>query len=278
MGILTSLKRTIINSSKEVLLRKLVRKTPVVIKDIETNLLKGKHALITGGNSGIGYCIAKKMLESGATVTIIGRNEEKTIKVSKELNCGYLIEDISDVKQLIIDITNYLQTHNVDILVNSAGILDKEPWLAKTIEGFDKVMDTNLKSIYFLSQVIAKDMIKKGIHGHILNISSSSSERPSWGPYQLAKRALNGLTLGFAQRLAPNGITVNGLAPGVTATPMMDGTLEEGSLTYNNPLRRAAAPEEIANLAVFLASELGNSVVGDTVMITGGSGNLSFDY
>jgi NAD(P)-dependent dehydrogenase (short-subunit alcohol dehydrogenase family) len=139
-------------------------------------------------------------------------------------------------------------------------------------------MNTNLKAIYFLCQTIANHMINKNIKGHILNISSSSSMRPSWGPYQLSKRALNGLTLGFAQRLAPNGITVNGIAPGVTATPMMNGVLEEGNLSYPNPLRRASSPEEIANLAVFLASDLGNSVVGDTVMMTGGSGNLSFDY
>ena len=93
----------------------------------------------------------------------------------------------------------------------------------------------------------------------------------------MSKRALNGLTLGFAQRLAPNGIIVNGLAPGVTATPMMNSVLEQDSLTYPNPLRRAAAPEEIANLAIFLVSDLGNSIVGDTVMMTGGSGNLSID-
>jgi NAD(P)-dependent dehydrogenase (short-subunit alcohol dehydrogenase family) len=180
--------------------------------------------------------------------------------------------------KLIEDITEYIKDKRIDILVNSAGVLDKEPWLAKTPEGFDKVMNTNLKAIYFLCQTIANHMINKNIKGHILNISSSSSMRPSWGPYQLSKRALNGLTLGFAQRLAPNGIVVNGIAPGVTATPMMDGVLEEGNLSYPNPLRRASAPEEIANLAVFLASDLGNSVVGDTVMMTGGSGNLSFDY
>ena len=139
-------------------------------------------------------------------------------------------------------------------------------------------MNTNLKAVYFLCQTLANDMIKKNIKGHILNISSSSSQRPSWGPYQLSKRALNGLTLGFAQRLAPQGIIVNGIAPGVTATPMMNAVLDSDNLSYPNPLRRASTPEEIANLAVFLASDLGNSVVGDTVMMTGGSGNLSFDF
>ena len=209
---------------------------------------------------------------------LLGRNKEKTDKVANDLGCSYLIENLADTKKLIVDISEYLQNHNVDILVNSAGVLDKEPWLAKTPEGFDLVMNTNLKAIYFLCQTMANDMIKKGIHGHILNISSSSSQRPSWGPYQLSKRALNGLTLGFAQRLAPQGIIVNGIAPGVSATPMMNSVLEKGNLSYPNPLRRASTPEEIANLAVFMTSELGNSIVGDTVMMTGGSGNLSFDF
>lgn len=110
-----------------------------------------------------------------------------------------------------------------------------------------------------------------------MNISSSSSERPSWGPYQLSKRALNGLTLGFAHLLAPQGIIVNAIAPGVTATPMVDDLLEHGNLTYPNTMRRAQMPEEIANLAVFMASDLGNSVIGDTVFMTGGSGIIERD-
>lgn len=278
MGIFHSLKGAIVTGAKNVLLSKLVCKHPVIVKDIENNLLFGKHALITGGNSGIGYAIAKKMLESGAKVTILGRNKEKTERAAKELGCSFLIEDVSLTQQLISDLLVFLKEHNVDILVNSAGVLDKEPWLEKTPEGFDKVMNTNLKAVYFLCQTLANDMIKKNIKGHILNISSSSSQRPSWGPYQLSKRALNGLTLGFAQRLAPQGIIVNGIAPGVTATPMMNTVLDSDNLSYPNPLRRASTPEEIANLAVFLASDLGNSVVGDTVMMTGGSGNLSFDF
>lgn len=278
MGMFNKIKNAVSSAAKNVLLGKFVKRYPVIVKDVQTNLLKDKNALITGGNSGIGLEIAKKMMEAGANVTIIGRNHDKTISVAKEMNCSYIVEDISDTKKLIEDITEYIKDKRIDILVNSAGVLDKEPWLAKTPEGFDKVMNTNLKAIYFLCQTIANHMISKNIKGHILNISSSSSMRPSWGPYQLSKRALNGLTLGFAQRLAPNGIVVNGIAPGVTATPMMDGVLEEGNLSYPNPLRRSSAPEEIANLAVFLASDLGNSVVGDTVMMTGGSGNLSFDY
>ena len=271
--ILNSIKRGV----KSTLFKKVIRKEPVVIKDVENNLLKGKHAIITGGSSGIGYAIARKFIESGAIVTIIARNSDKTKKAAEELACDYLLVDLSDTEKMIPIVSDYINSKRIDILVNSAGILDKEPMLAKTPQGYDAVMNTNLKAAYFMCQTIANHMLNKGIKGHILNISSSSSKRPGWGPYQLSKHALNAMTEGFAMRLAPNGLTVNGIAPGITATQMQKGNLEEGSLTYDNPMRRAQATEEIANLAVFMVSDLGNSIIGDTVLMTGGSGNLSIN-
>lgn len=277
MNTFTTLKNILINNIKSALFQRLVRREPVVIKDVENNLLNGKTALITGGNSGIGYAIAKKFIDCGAKVIILGRNPEKTKSVAEELNCEHIIADVTNTELLISIVGEYIKEKRIDILVNSAGILDKEPMLAKTPQGYDSVMDTNLKAAYFMSQIIANHMLSKGIKGHILNISSSSSRRPGWGPYQLSKHALNAMTEGFAMRLAPNGITVNGIAPGITATPMQDGNLVEGSLTYDNPMRRAQSPEEIANLALFMASDLGNSIIGDTVLMTGGSGNLSIN-
>ncbi|MCQ2112362.1 MAG: SDR family oxidoreductase [Bacteroidaceae bacterium] len=276
MNIFKKIYNGAVNAAKSALFQKLIRREPVVIRDVTTNLLSGKSAIVTGGNSGIGYAIAKKFIEAGAEqVTIIGRNADKTKSVAEELGCSYLVLDVTDIDAMVNIVSAYIANRKVDILVNSAGVLDKEPWLEKTSKGFDVVMNTNLKAAYFMSQTIAKHMVSKGIHGHILNISSSSSKRPGWGPYQLSKHALNAMTEGFAHNLACHGITVNGIAPGITATPMQDGNLEEGSLTYNNPMRRAQSPEEIANLAVFMVSDLGNSIIGDTVMMTGGSGNLS---
>ena len=267
--------KKIIGSIKSSLFQKIIRREPVIIKDVESNLLQNKTAIVTGGNSGIGYAIAKKFIESGAKVVILARNPEKTKKAAEDLQCEYIIADMTDTEKLIDTVQQYIQDKHIDILVNSAGVLDKEPMLAKTSQGYDTVMNTNLKAAYFMCQTIANHMLAKGIKGHILNISSSSSKRPGWGPYQLSKHGLNAMTEGFAMRLAPNGITVNGIAPGITATPMQDGNLVEGSLTYDNPMRRAQAPEEIANLAVFMVSDLGNSIIGDTVLMTGGSGNLS---
>jgi len=255
------------------------RKSAVIINDIDFgHILEGKEAIVTGGSSGIGLAIAKKMVDCGAAVTIIGRSQEKCQKVAEEINCSYLVLDLTDTNSLIQSVTEYIATRKIDILVNSAGIIDSERWLGKTPEKFDLVMNTNLKAPYFMCQVIANHMIRHKIQGHILNVSSSSSMRPGWGPYQLSKRALNGMTLGFADKLAPDGITVNGLAPGVTVTPMASKFMDTDNLAYYNPLRRAETPEEIANLAIFLVSNLGTSIVGDTVMITGGSGILSSGF
>lgn len=253
------------------------KKSSVIIHDVDFgSILKGKDAIITGGTSGIGLAIAKKMIECGASVTIVGRNEQKTKLIANENNCSYLVIDLLDTQRMIEKVQEYIKNRRIDILVNSAGILDKEKWLEKTPDNFDRVINTNLKAAYFMSQTVAKHMLKHKIKGHILNVSSSSSMRPSWGPYQLSKRALNGMTLGFAQKLAPHGITVNALAPGVTMTPMASNFIKDTeNLAYYNPLRRAETPEEIANLAIFLISNLGTSIVGDTVMITGGSGILS---
>jgi len=280
MGFVEKLVWNFIKRNEAAYFSKYNKKSAVVINDVDFGRILGnKEAIITGGNSGIGLAIAKKMIECGARVTIIGRNPEKTRAKAEQLNCDYLILDLTDTNELVKSVKKYIQDRKIDILVNSAGVLDKEQWLKKTPEGFDLVINTNLKAAYFMSQTIANHMIEKNIQGHILNVSSSSSMRPGWGPYQLSKRALNGMTLGFAQKLAPSGITVNGLAPGVTLTPMASHFLEDSeNLAYYNPLRRAETPEEIANLAVFLTSNMGTSIVGDTVMITGGSGILSDIY
>ena len=280
MWLIKQLLSNFFRSNESTMYSKFFKKTPVIINDVDfDHILENKHAIVTGGTSGIGLAIAKKMIACGADVTIVGREAVKTENIAKELDCGYLVIDLTDTKAMISKITEFIADKKIDILVNSAGVIDKETWLERTPDHFDLVMNTNLKAAYFMCQTLAKHMIENQILGHILNISSSSSMRPGWGPYQLSKRALNGMTLGFAHKLAPHGITVNGLAPGVTMTPMASHFMDDtDNLAYYNPLRRAETPEEIANLAVFLASNLGTSIVGDTIMITGGSGLLSMDH
>ena len=244
------------------------------------DLLQGKIALITGGSSGIGFAIAKKFLEHGCKVIIAGTNEEKLKKCCKTLqgNIQYVVLNILDVEKLrdkIEEATNLFEENRIDILVNSAGIMNKSDFWNISFEEYDKVMNINVKGTFFMCQEISKIMIKKGIKGHILNISSSSALRPAWTPYQMSKWTVRGFTLGLADTLIPYGIIVNAIAPGPTATPMLEK--KEGDYIYNrnNPSKRFAMPEEIANVAVMLVSDMGNLIVGDTIYDTGGSGVIN---
>jgi 3-oxoacyl-[acyl-carrier protein] reductase len=141
---------------------------------------------------------------------------------------------------------------------------------------YDNVLNTNLKGSFFLSQMVGKYMKENQIKGNILNIASSSSLRPAISAYTLSKWGMRGLTLGLAKSLAPYGITVNGIAPGPTATPMLKS--DNNDITNNRiPLGRFVMPEEIANMAVFLVSGFGRSIIGDIVYMTGGAGVVTYE-
>ena len=129
-----------------------------------------------------------------------------------------------------------------------------------------------------MGQGIAKYMIDNGIEGHILNVSSSSAQRPAWTPYEISKWAINGMTKGMADVLLPYGIIVNAIAPGPTATPMLIKNGDSCISNDNNLIGRFEMPSEIANLATFMVSNLGNMIVGDTVYISGGSGVISMHH
>jgi NAD(P)-dependent dehydrogenase (short-subunit alcohol dehydrogenase family) len=125
--------------------------------------------------------------------------------------------------------------------------------------------------------MFGKYMVKNGIKGNILNIASSSSLRPAVSAYTISKWGIRGLTMGLARALAPHGITVNGIAPGQTATPMLKKENRDNINNPTCPLGRWILPEEIANGAVFLVSDMGRAVLGDIVYMTGGAALLSYE-
>lgn len=250
-------------------------------------MLKGRTALITGGTSGIGFEVAKAYVNAGARVVITGRNDEKVKKaceaIDKEVvrkgNVFGIAMDNTDVKsmpQKLKDVERLISTGHIDILVNNAGVVGGEVKDC-TEELYDNILDTNLKGTFFLSQLMARYFVDQEIEGNILMMGSSSSLRPATSAYTITKNALYGFTKGLAKVLAPHGITVNGLAPGPTATPMTmpDGVRDE--IFFPNPLGRYVMPGEIANMAVFLVSNMGRSIIGDMVFMTGGSGIVTFD-
>ena len=168
------------------------------------------------------------------------------------------------------------EENRIDILVNSAGTIVKNTFFDISENEYDRVMDTNAKGTFFMSREVGRFMIDRGIKGHILNISSASALRPAWTPYEMSKWAIRGLTMGLADSLLPYGIIVNAIGPGPVATPMLNITEKNDNL-YNcrTVSKRYAMPCEIASLAVFMVSDLGNLVVGDTYYMTGGSGIIS---
>ncbi|ALU14863.1 short chain dehydrogenase family protein [Eubacterium limosum] len=281
MGLKNKIKNTIqflmMSSKKEKVI-------PIISPVDRDKALEGKVALITGGSSGIGLEIAKSFVASGAKVIIAGKNENKLIEAVKEIS-----KQIEAVRYIVIDVTNTVliekkvweaamlfKENKIDILVNSAGVVAHNSFMNMDEVEYDRIMDTNAKGTFFMSQAVSQLMIKKKIKGHILNVTSSSALRPAWTPYQMSKWAIRGFTMGLADVLLQYGIIVNAIAPGPTATPMLDK--KEGDTIYNekNPAGRYIIPCEIAALAVFMVSGAGDMVVGDTFYITGGSGTISY--
>ncbi len=266
----------------------IVKKEKVLIPVLEGHYLDNRCALITGGSSGIGYSIAESFIKNGASVIIVGRSEKKLASAKdaliKKLKCDeeridYKVIDISDVKNIDKNINDILSSANkkIDILVNSAGVNVGDYFPNTTEEDYDKVLDTNLKGTYFISQVIAKYMVNNKIQGNILNITSSSALRPGISPYIISKWGERSLTLGLAKKYMKYGIIVNGIAPGSTSTPMVNsGDKDDLSCSYTLS-KRFIAPEEIGNIATILVSDVGKMIIGDTIYATGGAGIITYD-
>ena len=281
-----NIKRFVKKSLKVIFAKRPIYVTANVVEAAPSELLKGRCALITGGTSGIGYAIAKAFLNSGATVIITGRNQARLDNACASLGCDGRVyacmldnRDVNSFENVFHSMLDRIRSGGVgqiDVLVNNAGVLGASMPNADE-ETYDAVLDTNLKGVFFLSQLVGKYYRDNHIKGNILNVASSSSLRPAISAYTLSKWGIRGLTLGLAKSLAPYGITVNGVAPGPTATPML---LREGEKNIHHdriPLGRYVMPEEIANMAVFLTSDMGRSILGDIVYMTGGAGVFSLD-
>ncbi len=254
--------------------------TKVLVPTTNDKMLDGKNAIIIGGTGGIGVAIASRLRDSGCNVIITGRDQQKVDKVAEGIGAGARgaalnIGNISEMRERLPEIIKMFDNAKVDILVNSAGLISSTSFLELSEKEWDSVMDANIKGLYFATQIVANDMIKNGVKGHILNISSASSLRPAWGPYQISKWALNGFTKGVADVLLPYGIICNAIAPGPVSTPMM-GKNGDDLFNITNPSGRCAAPEEIANLALLMVSSMGDYIVGETYVMSGGGGTISY--
>ena len=245
--------------------------------------LQNKVAIVTGSGSGIGQAIAIRFASQGATVVVDYRNhieEAQETKAKAEAAGGKAILVRADVS-VLADTQNlvdeaYKQLGRCDILVNNAGIEIEAPFWEVTEKDYDAVLDVNLKGAFFLTQAFVKRLIAAKLPGRIINMSSVHEDMvfPHFSTYCLAKGGIRMFIRDLAVELGPYNITANNIAPGAIATPintkMMANKSELDALLANIPLGRMGTPEDVAGLALFLASDDGAYCTGSTFIIDGG--------
>lgn len=245
--------------------------------------LSGKRALVTGGTRGIGLMIARGLLQAGASVVISSRNAEACTQAQKQLS------EFGDVGAIPADLSRHEECERVaqfvtadsgtlDVLVNNAGAMWDEPLATFPDAAWDTVIDLNLKSPFWLVQALLPALRGAGTAddpARIINIGSIAAihipARPNYS-YSSSKAALHQLTRVLAKELGPQHITVNAVAPGPFPSTMMAATLQElgEAIAASAPLRRIGRDDDMAGVAVFLASRAGAYLTGAVVPVDGG--------
>lgn len=243
--------------------------------------LQGRSALVTGGSRGIGRMIAEGFLRSGARVYISARKAEACNATARELSaigpCVSLPADVSTlegVRQLVADYQKHEST--LDILVNNAGAAWGAPYDDFPESGWDKVVDLNLKTPFFLTQALtpllkaaATDHLAKVIH--VASIDGITVNPLETYSYAASKAGLIHLTRRMALRLAPERIAVSAIAPGAFASEMNKTARDEAEAVARRvPAGRIGTPEDMAGAAIYLASRAGDYVMGETLVVDGG--------
>ena len=243
-----------------------------------TIMIKGNKAIVTGASRGIGFAIAKELVNAGCSVVITGRNE-KTLKVAAEKigkTAIPMVWNASDIDLAAAKINEAAEIlGGLDIVVNNAGIFaQRNEWsktglLQTTVDEWQSVMKTNTSAIFFTMQAAVNYMLENNIKGNILNVTSVAGYEPVYGAYGASKIAATGLTRGWGKMFANDGITIIGIAPGPVATEM--NNWHEGDPMKHDriPFGRFATVEETAKLAMYLLSEEAKMVCGETVVLDG---------
>jgi NAD(P)-dependent dehydrogenase (short-subunit alcohol dehydrogenase family) len=243
----------------------------------------GKVAIVTGGSRGIGRMIAEGFVENGVRTYITARKAdacaETAADLSKKGECIALPADLSTKEgreAFVAEIT--AREAKIDILVNNAGAAWGAPFEEYPDEGYDKVMDINVKAIFTLTRDLMP-LLKQGASqqnpSRVINIGSIDGLRVSTMDnfsYGASKAAVHFLTKNLALRLGPKGVTVNAIAPGAFQSNMMNATLEkfQDKIESENPLGRIGSPEDMAGLALYLASNASKYMTGQVIALDGG--------
>jgi len=245
--------------------------------------LEGKIALVTGSSQGIGEGIAIRLAEEGADVVINYRSHpegaaESVAKVEKTGRRGFAVQadlsQLSEIRRLMDE--SIAHFGRLDLLVNNAGIEKRAPFLEVREEDYDRVLNVNLKGVFFTTQYFVQHLQATKRPGKIINISSVHEELsfPHFASYCASKGGLRMLTRTLSVELASLGITINNVAPGAIQTPINASLLEDkpklDALLRQIPLARMGQPADVAGAVVYLASSDGDYVTGSTLIVDGG--------
>lgn len=243
--------------------------------------LTGKRALITGSSRGIGFALAKGLAGAGAELLINGRDKEALGNAAKDL-----ADEGAKVTALAFDVTNPESVNEaidhaeseigpIDILINNAGMQHRTPLEDFPPEKFDQLIKTNVNSVFYVGQAVAKHMIKRKT-GRIINICSVMSmlARPGIAPYTASKGAVANLTKGMATDWAIHGLNINGIAPGYFKTELNAALVADKTfsawLEKRTPMGRWADMEELVGTAIYLSSRASSFVNGHVIYVDGG--------
>lgn len=247
-----------------------------------TNTQKGKVAVITGSTKGIGYGIAKALAAEGYNTVIISRHQNDCDRVAREIEETYHVSasgiaaditNLDDIHRMVQSVIEKYQ--NIDVLINNAGSAITKKAEDLTEADWDRVLDLDLRAVFFCSQIIGRKMIEQK-HGKIINISSALGivAEKQVLPYLVAKAGVLHLTKGLAVEWAKYNIQVNAICPGYVITEINEKELSNekiaAGLLQKFPMRRFGTVEEISGAAVFLSSDASNYMTGQHIVIDGG--------
>lgn len=252
----------------------------IPVKNITANIsylqpnrrLSEKKIIVTGGGKGLGAAMATKFVAEGASVLIAGRNENTLKSTADRIGCQYLTLNVQNTDEFDGFINNADRIlGGVDCLVNNAGISLHEPtFFDVTPETFDVQIATNLRGSFFLAQSFTKLLLREKRQGNVLFVSSETGDTVDIRPYGFTKAAINSMVQGLACLFVENGIRVNAVAPGITASDMT-GFKANGNLYLPiNATERVYLPEEVAETACFLLSDASACISGQIVVCNNG--------
>jgi 3-hydroxybutyrate dehydrogenase len=254
-----------------------------------TSLLESRHAVVTGGGSGIGAATAEALLRAGARVTLMGRDAARLSSQRDTLaqhgDVAWISVDVADESAVEKAIAEAVERMGpIDLLINNAGQAQAAPFAQTDLALWQRMLDVNLTGVFLCTRAVLPSMLERG-YGRIVNVASTAGQvgYAYVAAYCAAKHGVIGMTRSLALEVATKGVTVNAVCPGYTETELLRASLEQITsktsrseqeardiLVRHNPQRRFVAPAEVANAVLWLCMPGSESITGQSISVSGG--------